>query len=67
MCLRLVALETSFDVRNIDEPAVASIAQCIVIGKKSGSSRDRGGFILDKHPSSALDWSFFYATKVKFA
>ena len=55
MCLRLVALETSFDVRNIDEPAVASIAQCIVIGKKSGSSRDRGGFILDKHPSSALD------------
>ena len=65
MCLRLVALETSFDVRNVDEPSVASIAQCIVIGKKSGSSRDRGLYL--RQTSKFSTWLIvFYANKVKF-
>ena len=67
MCLRLDELETEFDIRNVDNPARAAVAQCIVIGKKSGSNHDIGK-ILDKH-SRSLTWliTFLRATKFKVA
>ena len=67
MCLRLDELETEFDIRNVDNPPLAAVAQCIVIGKKSGSNRDIGK-ILDKH-SRSLTWliALLRATKFKVA
>ena len=68
MCLRLVELETSFDIRNVVNLEPSSIAQCIVIGKKSGAQLWQSLFSLDKqYPQVQLkDWFLFYATKVKF-